>query len=74
MVRKSKAYNIHDSRTDARPYDSSVTRVTLRGVKAKVLDGSFGVRDLELQLRYYVHFRTNTLAKVMKLLMPPAMD
>ena len=32
------------------------------GVIAKVLDCSLKVSEFELQLHYYVHFRTNTLS------------
>ena len=33
------------------------------GVMAKVLDCSLEVSEFELQSRYYVHFRINTLGK-----------
>ena len=36
----------------------------------KVLDCGHEVSEFELQLRYYIHFRTNTLGKDMKTLYP----
>ena len=39
---------------------------------AKVLDGDPEVSEFELQLRYYVHFRTNTPGKDMNPLIPLA--
>ena len=44
-----------------------------RGVAANVLDYDIVVRKFELQLRYYDHFRSNTLCKGMKPLISPAM-
>ena len=38
------------------------------GVMDNVLDCSLEVNEFELQLRYYFHFRTNTLRKDMNLL------
>ena len=34
-----------------------------RGVMVKALDGRIIVSEFELQLRYYIHFQTNTLWK-----------
>ena len=45
-----------------------------RGVMIKAMDCGIVVSDLVLQLRYYVHFRTNTLGKGMNPLFLPAMD
>ena len=42
---------------------------------AKELDCCLKVSEFELQLRYYIPFRPNTLGKGMNLLIPtPAMD
>ena len=43
------------------------------GVMVKVMDCKIIVSDFVLQLRYYVHFRTNTLGKGMNPLILPAM-
>ena len=43
------------------------------GVMVKAIDCGIVVSKLELQPRYYVHFRTNTLAKGMNPLILPAM-
>ena len=42
-------------------------------VKAMVKDCGFVVSAFELQSRYYVHFKTNTLGKEMNTLILPAM-
>ena len=42
-------------------------------VDAFVLDCDIVVHKFELQSRYYVHFRTNTLTKSMSFLNSPAM-
>ena len=42
-------------------------------VMAKTLDFGIVVREFELQSRYYVHFRTNTVGKGMNPLILPAM-
>ena len=44
------------------------------GVMVKALDCGIIVSMFELQLRYYVHFWTNTLGKGMNTLILPAMD
>ena len=44
-----------------------------RGVIVKAMDGGIIVSEFKLQLRYYVHFRTNTLGKGMDPLILPAM-
>ena len=44
-----------------------------RGVMVKAMDCRIVVSEFELQSRYYVHFRTNTLAKGMNPLILPAM-
>ena len=44
-----------------------------RGVVVKAMDYEIVVREFVLQLRYYVHFRANTLWKVMNSLILPAM-
>ena len=36
-----------------------------RGVMVKTMDGGIVVSEFELQSRYYVHFRANTLGKDM---------
>ena len=43
---------------------------SLRSVVANVLDCDIVVRVFQLQLRYYIHFLTNTLGKGMNLLIP----
>ena len=43
----------------------NLVRVCPRGVMVKVLDCEIVVSEFELQSRYYVHFRTNTLEKGM---------
>ena len=43
-----------------------------RGVMFKVMDCGIVVREFELQSRYYIHFRANTLGKGMNpLILPP---
>ena len=44
-----------------------------RGVMVKAMDYGIVVRKFVLQLRYYVHFRANTLGKGMNPLILPAM-
>ena len=44
-----------------------------RGVMVKAMDCGIVVREFVLQLRYYVHFRANTLGKGMNPLILPAM-
>ena len=44
-----------------------------RGVMVKAMDCRIVVSEFELQSRYYVHFRANTLGKGMNLLILPAM-
>ena len=44
-----------------------------RGVMVKAMDCRIVVREFELQSRYYVHFRANTLGRGMKPLILPAM-
>ena len=44
-----------------------------RCLMAKDLDCNLEVNKFELQSRYYVHFRTNTLGKGMNPLILPAM-
>ena len=44
-----------------------------RGVMVKAMDCGIVVREFELQSRYYVHFRANTLAKGMNPLIFPVM-
>ena len=43
-----------------------------RGVMVKAMDCGIVVREFVLQLRYYVHFRANTLGKGMNPLILPA--
>ena len=45
----------------------------LGGVMTKALDYGIVINEFELQLHYYVHFRTNTLGKGMDTLIPLAM-
>ena len=42
------------------------------GVEANVLDWDIEVRVFEIQLRYYVHFQTNSFEKAMNSLIPSA--
>ena len=44
-----------------------------RGVMDKAMDCGIVVRRFELQSRYYIHFRANTLGKGMNPLILPAM-
>ena len=44
-----------------------------RGVMVKAMDCGIVVSEFVLQLRYFVHFRTNTLGKGMNPLILPAM-
>ena len=44
-----------------------------RGVMVKAMDCGIGVSEFEFMLRYYVHFRTNTLGKGMSPLVLPTM-
>ena len=44
-----------------------------RGVMVKAMHTGIIVGEFELQLRYYVHFRTNTHGKGMNPLILPAM-
>ena len=44
-----------------------------RGVMVKAMDCRIVVSKFGLQLRYYVHFRTNTLGKDVNTLILPAM-
>ena len=52
-------------------------RIEFRGcprrVMVKAMDCGIVVREFVLQSRYYVHFRANTLGKVMNPLILPAM-
>ena len=43
------------------------------GVMVKAMDCGIVVREFVLQLRYYIHFRANTLGKGMNPLILPAM-
>ena len=45
-----------------------------RGVMVKVMDCRIVLIEFELQSRYYVLFRTNTLRKGMNTLILPAVD
>ena len=45
-------------------------RESTRSVVANMLDCNIVVNEFELQSRYYVYFRTNTLPKGMKRLTP----
>ena len=40
-------------------------RETLHGVVANVLDCDIAISEVEINSRYYVHFRTNTFGKGM---------
>ena len=44
-----------------------------RGVIVKALDCGIVVSEFELQSRYYVHFRTNTIGKGMNPIILPVM-
>ena len=50
-----------------------IVRGCPRGVMVKAMDCGIVVREFVLQLRYYVHFRANTLGKGMNPLILPAM-
>ena len=52
---------------------SVVSRDSKGGVMVKAMDCGIVVREFELQSRYYVHFRANTLGKGMNPLILPAM-
>ena len=47
-------------------------RVILAALLVKTLDSRIVVSEFELQSRYYVHFRTNTIGKGMKPLILPS--
>ena len=47
-------------------YFESNTFSSPRGIMAKELDCGFEVSEFELQSCYYVHFRTNTLGKILE--------
>ena len=49
------------------------TRDCLRDVMVRAMDCGIVLSEFELQLRYYVHFRANTLGKGMNPLIFPAM-
>ena len=42
--------------------------ISIPGVMVKAMDSRILVSEFEIQLRYYVHFRTNNLGKGMNLL------
>ena len=42
------------------------------GIMVKVMDCEIVANEFELQLRYYIHFRTNTLGKGMNPLILPS--
>ena len=44
-----------------------------RGVMVKAMDCGIVISEFELQSRFYVHFRTNTIGKGMNPLIRPAM-
>ena len=48
--------------------------VNPRGVEVSVLDCDIVVSDFELQSRYYVYFRFNTIKKGMNFLIPSAIN
>ena len=56
---------------------NSITIVLLRwcprGVMVKAMDFGIVVCKFDIQSRYYIHFRTNTLGKGMNLLILPVM-
>ena len=54
-------------------YEDSKTGGGPRGVMVKAMDCGIVVSEFELQSRYYVHFRANTLEKGMNPLFLPAM-
>ena len=45
-----------------------------RGIMVKALDYGIVIRELKIQSRYYVHFRTNILTKGKNPLILPLMD
>ena len=56
--------------------DSDTDRVLASinlGVMVKAMDCGIVIREFVLQSRYYVHFRANTLRKIMNPLILPAM-
>ena len=75
--RKQKAKEKKNSTTLSRDTDTfnimhakSIKIISPSCVLAKVLDYDPEVSKFELQSRYHVHFRTNTLSKSMTLLIP----
>ena len=59
--------------TESRGQFSKTYRGYPRGVIVKAIVYEIVAREFELQSRYYVHFRTNTLGKGMNPLISPAM-
>ena len=62
-----------DPHTRPRKSRTTSTNVITHGVMVKAMDCGIVVSELELQSRYYVHFRANTLGKGMNPLILPAM-
>ena len=73
----STKYNTRQQREEGKPLLEVVSKLPPRGcpcgVMIKVLDCGIVVSEFELQLHYYVHFRTNTLGKGMNPLILLAM-
>ncbi len=55
-------------------HSSSYFEGVSRGVMVKAMVCEIVAREFELQSRYYVHFRTNTLGKGMNPLYPPSYE
>ena len=75
---------LSSANTRRRPEDITIKMKTIvrkplmiggcpRGVMVKAIDYGIVISEFVLQLRYYVHFRANTLGKCMNLLILPAM-
>ena len=67
-----------DNRTSGDHPDYSIVKIDQNrgcphGLMVKAMNCGFVVGEFELQSRYYVHFRANTLGKGINLLILPAM-
>ena len=71
--------DLKKSRLSLRRYDDIYAHIQInyrgcpRGAMVKAMDCGVVVREFVLQLRYYVHFSTNTLGKGTNPLILPAM-
>ena len=72
-MKKKSTYATVERRTSSISKNNKLPDTT-RGVMVKAMNCGIVVREFVLQLRYYVHFRANTLGKGMNpLILPPAM-